>query len=150
MLRSSHIRQLWDSGLRHRTRIEREIVGHSSMCSFILRIAGCRSMLSPDCCLHGLCSVLLAWPLLIVACMLLVVLFFVVAPCVVGLVLVDCRWCYFACRALLVVGVAGSSGHSCATWMSGGTHGRLACDARTPLDVEGIGVRDQACAMRGR
>ena len=68
-------------------------------------------MLSPDCCLHGLCSVLLAWPLLIVACMLLVVLFFVVAPCVVGLVFVDCRWCYIACCALLVAGVVGSSGH---------------------------------------
>ena len=101
---------------------------------------------------------LFAWPLLSVACMAFahcclhavgcVVL--IVAPCVVGLVLVDCRWCYFACCALLVVGVVGSSGHSCATWMSGGTHGRLACDARTPLDVEGIGVRDQACAMRGR
>lgn len=69
--------------------------------------------------IHAQHRLLFAWPLFSVACMTFahcrlhdvgcVVL--IVAPCVVGLVLVDCRWCYFACCALLVVGVVGSSGH---------------------------------------
>ena len=45
------------------------------------------------CCLHA------------VGCVVLIV-----APCVVGLVLVDCRWCCVVCCALLVAGVVGSSG----------------------------------------